>query len=598
MMTRSPFRPLIAFAGLFLVLSLGSKAWTAPHDPPTPGLAHIKLSGELEEGAGGAEALFGPPTETFKTKLDRITKARKDKNIKALYLQIDGLGGSWGKVNELRSAISEFRKSGKKAYAYLEEASTMDYLVAAACDEVTMPESGFLQLTGVRVELSFYKDLFEKVGLKADMMQMGDFKGAGETFTRSKISPENRQQWESVVDDFYNLLADSIAASRKERGFTPEKVKQTLDQGPFTAKRAVELGLIDRLTYPDAYQKRLTTENGERLTLKKDYAKEKKEALDLSNPFNLLKLLNPPKEAKLNDKPKIAVIYASGEIVTGKGGVSLLGGSTVGSTTMIEAIRKAEEEPTVKAIVLRVDSPGGSALASDLIWNEIVHCKKPVVASMSDVAASGGYYISMGCRKVYAEPGTITGSIGVVGGKIVLGGTYEKVGIHTEVISRGTNAGVLSTTTPFTDSERKAMRAFMEDVYGQFLDKAVEGRNKAGQKFTRASLEKLAGGRIWTGRQAKEKGLIDELGTLEDALGAAKELAGISKTEELEILPLPKSRSILDSLMDSTDTKLSIPKALQPSLPEISRHLHTVDVLLRLRGEPVWAIVPYRMEVR
>lgn len=581
-------------AGLVSAMS----AAAAPADTAGPGLALIKLSGDLEEGPGGGESMFGTKTESFKMKLDRIAKAKKDKNVKALYFQIEGLGGSWGKVNELRVAIDEFRKSGKKAYAYLEEAGTMDYLVAAACDEVAMPESGLLQLTGVRVELSFYKDLFEKVGLKADMMQMGDFKGAGETYTRSKISPENRQQWESVVDSFYELLAENIANSRKDKGFTPAKVKETVNQGPFTAKKALELGLIDRLAYPDAYQKQLTTENGEKLALRKDYGKEKKETLDVSNPLNLLRLLSPPKEPKLSDKPKIAVIYVSGEIVTGKGGMSLLGGSTVGSTTIIEAIRKAEEEPTVKAIVLRVDSPGGSALASDLMWNEIVHCKKPVVASMSDVAASGGYYVSMGCRKIYAEPGTITGSIGVVGGKIVIGGVYEKVGVNTEVISRGANSGINSTMTPFTDGERKAMRAYMEDVYGQFLDKAVEGRNKSGQKFTRESLQKLAGGRVWTGKQAKANGLIDELGTLDDALRAAKELAGLSKSDELEILSMPKSRGFLDTFMDSTDARLTLPRNLQPDLPELRGHLHTLDVLLQLRGEPVWAIVPYRIEMK
>jgi len=589
----------LSILAVALVLLAGSVPLGAAPGDPTPGLAVIKLAGDLSEGPGGGESLLGSPTESFKAKLDRIARARKDKNVKALYVQIEGLDGSWGKVHELRSALAEFRKSGKKAYAYLEDAATMDYLVAAACDEVSMPESGLLQLTGVRVELSFYKDLLDKVGLQADMMQMGDFKGAGETYTRARISPENRQQWEAVVDDFWNLLADSIASSRQQKGLTPQKVKDIINAGPFTAKQALELGLIDRLTYPEANQKRLLTENGDKLALLKDYGKEKKESPDLSNPLNLLKLLNPPREGKLSAKPKIAIIYASGEIVTGKGGMSLLGGNTVGSTTLIEAIRKAEEEPTVKAIVLRVDSPGGSALASDLIWNEIVQCKKPVVASMSDVAASGGYYISMGARKIFAEPGTITGSIGVVGGKIVVGGAFERVGINTEVISRGANSGVMSMTTPFTESERKAMRTYMEDTYGQFLDKAVAGRNKAGQKFTRASLEKLAGGRIWTGRQAKELGLIDELGTLEDAIGAAKEMAGLNRTEELELLQLPRSRSFLDSLLDSSgDASLSLPRQLQPRVPGLSRQLRAVEGLLRLNGEPVWAIVPYHFDVK
>ena len=199
--------------------------------------------------------------------------------------------------------------------------------------------------------------------------------------------------------------------------------------------------------------------------------------MDLSNPFNLFKVLfSTPKSSFRTGKDRIAIIYAVGAITTGKGGRSLLGGDTVGSTTIVEAIRKAEDDPQVKAIVLRVDSPGGSALASDLIWRELQRCKKPVIASMSDVAASGGYYISMGARKIFAQPGTLTGSIGVVGGKLALGGLYDKIGITTETISRGANAGIFSTVHAFSPSERKALEKLMEDTYDQFLSKAMAGR--------------------------------------------------------------------------------------------------------------------------
>src|SRR5262249_33323179 len=245
---------------------------------------------------------------------------------------------------------------------------------------------------------------------------------------------------------------------------------------------------------------------------------------------------------KLSFGPKIAVIYATGPIVSGKSSADLFGEGTVGSTTMVEAIRKAEEDGTVKAIVLRVDSPGGSALASDLIWNELAKSKKPVVASMSDVAASGGYYISTAAKKIYAEPGTLTGSIGVVGGKLVIGGLEDKIGLKTEIISRGANANIMSSTTPFSESERKAWTAMMKDVYEQFLTKALAGRKKAGKSMTREDLEKLAGGRVWTGRQAKANGLIDELGTLEDAITAAKEMAGMAKSADPELMILPKPR--------------------------------------------------------
>ena len=205
--------------------------------------------------------------------------------------------------------------------------------------------------------------------------------------------------------------------------------------------------------------------------------------------------------------------------------------------------------------MLRVDSPGGSALASDLIWNELVACKKPVIASMGDVAASGGYYISMAAKKIYAEPGTLTGSIGVVGGKIVTGGLFDRVGMKTDVISRGANSGLESSEKPCTESERAVMTRLMQDIYDQFLDKTLEGRKKAGVEMTKEKLLTLAGGRIWTGRQAKENGLVDELGTLDDAIAAAKKMAG-QEDKELELLILPQPRSIIEKLADvGIDTK-------------------------------------------
>src|SRR5439155_25777477 len=275
-----------------------------------------------------------------------------------------------------------------------------------------------------------------------------------------------------------------------------------------------------------------------------------------------------PSKKEESKNAKVAVIYAIGEIVSGKGGDNPFSeGGLVGSATTIEAIRQAEKDETVKAIVLRVDSPGGSALASDLIWNELVKCKKPVVASMGDVAASGGYYISMACPKIFAEPGTLTGSIGVFGLKLITGGLTEWAGVKTVTIERGQNAGINTTNRPYTDSERKAMTAGIEDIYEQFTDKAVQGRQKAGVKMDREQLLKLAGGRVWTGRQAKERGLVDELGTLDDAIAESKKMAGIDSAKEMEILQLPKPTSFLDKLMDGDlKSPLGSVKALEELL--------------------------------
>ncbi len=568
----------------------------AAEESATATVAHIKLSGSLGEAPVAEDPLFGALSENFQKKLDRIKKAKTDSAVQGLFLQIEGVGVGWGKLEELRRAVADFRKSGKKAFAYVEAGDAKDYLLALACDEVCVPECGWLMLTGLRAEVSFYKDMFDKLGVKADMLQMGDFKGAAEPYTRSGMSPEFRKQFESVLDDFYEKdLVERIVQSRPGKDWNAEQVKKLIDGGPYTAKAALKAGLIDRVAYSDSFQDDFKTAlKAERAKVVKNYGGAESQNIDFSNPFAILKLLATPKTTS-STKPKIAVVYATGVIMTGKSTLSLLGGETCGSTTMVEAIRQAEQDKTVKAIVLRVDSPGGSALASDLIWHELKKCKKPVVASMSDTAASGGYYISMGCQKIFAEPGTLTGSVGVVGGKLALGGLYDKVGLKTEVISRGANANLLSMTTPFSESERAVWAALMKDIYDQFLTKALEGRKAAGKEMTREQLEKLAGGRIWTGRQAKENGLIDEVGTLDDAIGAAKKLAKMADDAEVELLPLPKAKSFLDQLVESRG-EARLPLLRQ--VPELSGNLGTLEALLHLRGEPVWALMPCRIDVR
>ena len=568
-----------------------------------PVVAHIKLSGDLDEAPVGDDPLFGGNAENFKSKLDRIHKAAKDDAVKALYLEIDGVSTGWGKLDELTRAIAEFRKTGKKAYAYMEGGDAKDYLLATACDEICVPESGWILLTGVRAEVSFYKDLLDKIGVKADILRMGEAKSAAEAYTQTKMSDASRKQLEGVVNDYYeNSMVGRIVKNRAAKNFTADEVKKIIDDGPYAAHAAEKAGLIDRVVYKQDLEDSFKTElKVESVELVRNYGQAKSDDIDLSSPFAIFKLLSPSKSTASDDKPKIAVIYATGVINSGKSTQSLFGEASCGSQTMIEAIRQAEKDKTVKAIVLRVDSPGGSALASDLIWSEVVRCKKPVIASMSDVAASGGYYIAMGARKIIAEPGTLTGSIGVFGGKMALEGTYEKLGIHTEVISRGANAGIFSSTFPFSASEKDAMTALIHDAYDQFLDKAIQGRTKAGVKITRKELEAIAGGRIWTGRQAKEKGLVDELGDLNDAVASAKKAAGVAEEKELELLILPKPRSFLDALLDAKSESLAPRMALQALLrdaPELAPQLRAVEGFLRMRGEPVWLMEPCQIRVR
>jgi protease-4 len=584
-------------------LFLGLVTPLAAQDSPL--VAHIRLSGDLDETPTAHDPLFDIQPENLRIKLERIHKARKDKNVQALYLHLDHLQIGLGKVNELRQAIEEVRKSGKKVICLVEDAQLSQYLVAASADSIVMPESGTLFLVGMRMEISFYKDLIEMLGAKADVLQMGDFKGAAEPFTRSTISPQLRQQLESMLDDKFTLVCQTIAEGRKNKGLTAEKVQTLIDEGPFTAREAHKRGLIDHLAYEKDLNELIRKElNVATIKVERNYGKRKPKDLDFGNPFAILKLLAPPKEGSTTAS-KIALIYAVGPITHGKGGQSMFGGNVVGSDAIVEAIRKADRDLTVKAIVLRVDSPGGSALASDLMWDELMRCKKPVVASMGDVAASGGYYISMAAKKIYAEPGTLTGSIGVVGGKLVTSGAFKKVGIHTDVISRGANSGVLSDHAAFSETERKAMTTLMRDVYDQFLDKAIQGRKKAGRAMTREELEKLAGGRVWSGRQAKENGLVDELGTLHDAIGAAKQLAGFKADDELELLILPKPKSFLEALLEK-ETEVSVVSPVQRELfssvfslaPELREPARKAEALFHLRRERVWAIQPIHLDIK
>jgi protease-4 len=565
-------------------------------------VAHIKLSGNPDESAPAEDPLFGSVMgETFLMKLDRIKKARNDKTVAALYLELDGLNVGWAKLDELSRTVADFRKSGKKAFALLKSGDQKDYLLALACDEIAAPESGLLMLTGVRAEVTFYKDLLDYLGVEADFLRMGEAKSAVEPFTSTKMSEASRKQLTGVVDDhFEHGIVERIVQGRPEKHFTAEQVKKLIDLGPYTPKAALKAGLIDRVCYEDSFSDQIKTVLGaDKVTVEKNYAQIKQEELDITKLF--MKMMSPPK-INLSLRSKIAVIYATGAITGGKSSQSLFGEATCGAETMIAAIRQAEEDSSVKAIVLRVDSPGGSAFASDLIWKELKHCKKPVIASMGDTAASGGYYICMSSKRIFADPGTLTGSIGVFGGKLTLGKLYDKIGLKTETITRGANADLFSEVHKFTDSERQAMTAFMTDVYDQFLDKALEGRKKAGREITRDQLVKLAGGRIWTGRQAKENGLIDELGTLDDAIAEAKKEVGM-EGKDMDILALPKARSFLETLLEMKgDSKVLSPelRALKAfrELPDLNRKLGGVEALLQMRGEPAWLLTPYKVDVR
>jgi protease-4 len=324
---------------------------------------------------------------------------------------------------------------------------------------------------------------------------------------------------------------------------------------------------------------------------------------DFSGPTGVLKLMQAMMgggtATRSSRGKKIAVVYAVGAIVPGESVSDLFGDQIMGSSTIVEALRQAGNDDQVAAIVLRIDSPGGSALASDLIWHETQVIKKPIVASLGDVAASGGYYIAMGADKIIAAPGTLTGSIGVVGGKLALSGLYNKVGVTTETIQRGKNSGLFSDSGKFTESQRAVVMDMMEEVYRQFTAKAAAGRKMPVEK-----LRELAGGRVYTGRQAKELGLVDRLGTLEDAIIEAKLLAGLERDADVRIEVLPEPTSILDSLFGVADGEqevrlgrglASAMNQFSPELAEIARKAHRLRAVF---DRPAALIVPFELEIR
>jgi protease-4 len=563
--------------------------------------AEIEIKGSYHEGAQ-LPGLFGEMSETLEAAIARIDKAAADEKIDGIILRINNPTIGWAKMNAFRKAIGRVQAKGKKVHAWLDGASNVDYLLASACDEIVMPEPGVLMMVGLRAEVTFYKNLFQMIGVKAEMLRVGEFKSAAEPYTRTEMSPEFRKEMEEILDDRYKLLVDTIAASRK---VSADKVAAGIDEGPLTARHARELGLIDTIGYEDDLESSLEkAAEGKTFKVVKKYGKKKVDTdfgglLGMSKMMETLLGIEPPKRKSAN--PKLAVIYASGMITSGKNSTDFLSGeSTMGSETMIKAIREANKDATVKAIVLRVDSPGGSALASDLMWHELELVKKPFVVSMGDVAGSGGYYIAMGADRIFADPGTITGSIGVVGGKFALDGAFKKIGITTDIISRGKNSGVLSSTTGFSDSERDAMQRLLNDIYDQFTTKAAQGR-----KMPKDKLEKLARGRVYTGSTALKIGLVDELGSLDDAIAYAKKQAGVGPDEKLEKLVLPKATSPLESLLgpldpnaDARAADAGVRQFLRNISPELEENLQVLRLMQVFSRERALTVMPFRMVIR
>jgi protease-4 len=509
----------------------------------TATVAHIRLAGPLPDGVGQGGLLADVSPHLHRI-VERIDKAAKDAKVKAVVLQIDSPAVGRARADEIREAIGRLRAAGKPVAAHLIGGGPAQYMLALACDTIAMPPAAPLEITGVRTEMMFFKSMLDRLGVKAEILQGGEFKGAGEPLTRDSMSPQLRRQYEAFVGDLFEQLVERVAEGRK---LPADRARELIDTGVFTPEAARAAGLIDAVAYEDevvdAVAKRARLEAPK---VARDFAARKVDA-DFSGMGGLVKLvemLSGQKQAAPAGRGRrIAIVHVTGEIRDGKGRDDLLGDAAAGSETVIKALREAARDEAVAAIVLRIDSPGGSALASDLIWREVKQAGKPVVASLSDIAASGGYYVAVAAERIVAAPGTLTGSIGVVGGKMAIGDGLEKIGIHTDVVSKGRNANWLSSTEPFNDAGREAFMGTMQDVYRLFTTKVAAGR-----KLDLEQVKALAEGRVFTGRMAKEAGLVDRLGTLDDAVEEAKKLAGIPGDEAVDRLLLPEPRGLFEDL--------------------------------------------------
>src|SRR5436190_3832418 len=429
-----------------------------------------------------------------------LRRAAADTRIKALVIEPGGLEIGWAKLQELRADIESFKKSGKPVIAYLRSPGTREYYLATACNKIYMTPEDMLNLKGMRFEMMYYKKTLDKLGVGVQVEHAWKYKDFGDMFTRTNMSPETKEVLNSVLDELFGNLVQAIATGRKK---TPEQVRAIIDEGPFISAQVVPKGLVDEVRFEDQMF-------GELKTMLKGSEVKK---------ITSQKYMRALESEGGDSKNRIAFLVGQGGITRGNPDDTGLSDEGITSQGFDRLLRQVANDAQIKGVIVRIDSPGGEVTASDEIWREmmLLRQKKPLVISMSDTAASGGYYIAMTGDPILAYPGTLTGSIGVVFGKPNLHGLYDKLGITKDAIERGKHAGIDSDYTPLTPEERETLRAGIDESYQDFVGKVASARHR---KFE--EIEPLAQGRVWLGSQAKERGLVDEIGGIDKAIEMVK----------------------------------------------------------------------------
>ncbi len=486
----------------------------------------LELAGDIpEEPASGLSGLFESRPPSLRGLVEAVDRAAKDPAVKGLLLRVASLDAGWARVGELRDALVRFRRSGKPSWAHLEFAGNKEYYLATGCAKIAAAPTALLDVSGLAAEVTFFKGTLDKLGIEAQFEGVGKYKNAPNQFTETGFTAPHREQMEALVGSLFDSYVRAVAEAR---GLPPATVRALIDEGPFDARRAKAAGLVDELLYRDQVESRT---GGLRKVSPGRY-------------------LRAARGFTFDSRPKVALVYAVGTITPGESQSGPFGGGLVGADTIVRGLRQAAQDGGVRAIVLRVDSPGGSGSASDAVWREVALARrtKPVIVSMGDYAASGGYYISMNADAIVAEPGTITGSIGVFSGKFSMRGLYAKLGISEGVVQRGRFARLFSSSDPWDEQERERVRSLNREFYATFVSKAAEGRHR-----TPEEIDAVAQGRVWTGTDALRAGLVDTLGGLDVALSVAREKAHLPRGQDLNLVVVPERKGLFELLMERQD---------------------------------------------
>jgi protease-4 len=535
-------------------------------------LIEIELEGDLSEEEEKSLIPFYPRKKKLTMwDLERIfDHVSKSQNVKGVLLIIRTLKIGLARAGGIRRNICDLRESGKRVFVYLEAGGNIEYLISSAAEMIFLSPWSTLNLIGLKAEVSFLKDTFDRLGIEAQLKGLGQYKSAAETFTRTSMSESHREMLASILDDFYAQFIESISNGR---GAEEKSIRDLVDRGPFTAEEALEKGLVDRIGYQDDLEEIIC----EALNIQI----RKIRALSLLRLINFKDLVRRI-FAKVKGKSQIiAIVSDSGMISQGasKGtGVAKI----LGSQTIISLLNNLAKDRDVRAIILRILTPGGSGLASDLICHQlkVVAERKPIVVSMSDVAASGGYLIGLGANKIVAEPFTLTGSIGIIAGKFNLKNLYEKLGVVKESIVRGKSALMFSSSRGFTKAEEENLLKIMKSFYSRFVERVATERKK---DFEAA--ESLSKGRVWTGRQAKKHGLIDEVGGIKLAIEVAKREAGIPETASPVVKFISKPKGLH---FDPFAKSIALKKQFET----------LIELVADLDNEVVLALMPYWIRIR